>query len=283
MKPRKKRSVPLYILFLIISFLFIFIYSMLANVLYPTDLADTNLLSRLKPPSFLEGGSPEYLLGTDSLGRDFFVRLIYGTRNSLLISMASMVIACTLGVALGVLSGLCGGWVDQIISFVVDARLSIPFTIIAIVCASIFGRDKFTLMMIMGLTGWATFARLIRGQILQLKELSFMECSRAMGASRMRILFEHVLKNIASPLIVEVTMKLGGFILLESSLSFLGLGIQPPDVSLGIMVSNGRDYLINYPWLTLVPGGLIVIVTLQFSLVGDWLRDKLDPKMRSNR
>lgn len=279
----KRRNIPLYILFLMVSFLCIFLYSMLANVLYPIDLADTNLLCRLKPPAFLEGGSPEYLLGTDSLGRDFFVRLIYGTRNSLLISMASMVIACTLGVALGVMSGLCGGWMDQLISFVVDARLSIPFTIIAIVCASIFGRDKFTLMMIMGLTGWATFARLIRGQILQLKELSFIECSRAMGASSLRILFEHVLKNIASPLIVEVTMKLGGFILLESSLSFLGLGIQPPDVSLGIMVSNGRDYLINAPWLTLVPGGLIVVFTLQFSLVGDWLRDKLDPKMQNNR
>lgn len=282
MKKYRKAAIPPFILFLMLSFCLIFVYSMLAEWLYPIDLGKTSLLKRLIPPSFMEGGKPEYFLGTDSLGRDFYIRLVYATRNSLLISLSAMVMACTIGVILGVLSGLYGGWVDTMISFIVDARLSIPFIIIAIVCASIFGSDKVTMTLIMGLSGWGSFARLIRGQIMQLKEQNFIECSRALGASHTRILFEHVLKNIASPLIVEVTMRLGAFILLESSMSFLGLGIQPPDVSLGVMVSNGRDYLMNFPWLTLLPSAMIVIIVLQFSLIGDWLRDRLDPKLQNN-
>ncbi len=255
---------------------------MLAPVLYPIDLGTTDPSNRLIPPSFMEGGSPEYFLGTDHLGRDFAIRLIYATRNSLIISFSSMIIASLIGTAIGVLSGLYRGWVDNVLMFIVEARLSIPFIIIAIVCAAIFGSDKVTMVLIMGFTGWASFARLIRGQIIQLKQVSFIECSRALGGSNMRILFEHILVNIASPLIVHATMRLSSFILLESSMSFLGLGIQPPDVSLGVMVSAGRDHMINSWWLTIIPSLIIVIIVLQVSLVGDWLRDKLDPKLQNN-
>lgn len=279
---KNKLRIPPMIAFLMVTFVAIFIYAMLAPLLYPIDMGATNLLTRLKPPSFMEGGVPEFFLGTDSLGRDFYIRLVYGTRNTLLISLTAMIMSIVVGVFLGVLSGLYGGWVDMLISFVVDARLSIPFTIIAIVCASIFGSDKITMLLIMGLTGWATFARLIRGQIIQLKKQDFIECSRSLGASNTRILFEHILVNISSPLIVEGSMRLSSFILLESSLSFLGLGIQPPDVSLGVLVSNGRDYLISNWWLAIIPSIVIVIIVLQVSLIGDWLRDRLDPKLQNN-
>ena len=191
-------------------------------------------------------------------------------------------IAAAIGTALGVLAGMNKGWIDSFIMFLVDVRLSVPSTIIGIVCASIFGASKTTIIMIIGFTGFASFARLVRGQILQLREANFMECSQSLGASKMRILFEHVLINIASPLIINATIRLSSFILLESSLSFLGLGIQPPDVSLGVMVSAGRDYMINAWWLTIVPSMVIVVIVLSVSLIGDWLRDKLDPKLQNN-
>lgn len=283
MKQKKKWPVPPFILFLMLSFLVIFVFSMLAPVIYPIDLGETKLLTRLKPPSWMEGGTDEFFLGTDSLGRDFGIRIVYGTRNTLLISLTAMVMSIAIGVVLGVIAGLYGGWADTVISFVVDARLSIPFIIIAIVCASIFGSDKITMLLIMGLTGWGTFARLIRGQIIQLREQNFIECSRSLGASSVRIVFEHILVNISSPLIVEASMRLSSFILTESSLSFLGLGIQPPDVSLGVLVSNGRDYLISNWWLAIFPSIIIVLIVLQVSLIGDWLRDRLDPKLQNNR
>ncbi len=280
---RKQHAIPPMILILMISFAAILVYSLLAPVLFPVDLGETDIMNRLKPPAFAEGGDEEYLLGTDSLGRDFFIRLVYGTRNSLVISLSAMAIAVVIGTLLGVLSGLYEGWVDYLISFVVDARLSIPFLILAIVLASVFGSDKLTMVMIMGFTGWATFARLIRGQIMQLKKQDFIESSRSLGASSVRILFEHVLRNISSILIVEATLRLSSFILLESSLSFLGLGIQPPDTSLGVLVSAGRDYMLTNWWLAIVPSLVIVVIVLDISLVGDWLRDKLDPKLQANR
>lgn len=279
---KSKWGIPPFILFLMVTFVLLAGFSMLAGVLYPVDLGKTNLLKRLLPPSFMQGGSPEYLLGTDHLGRDFFIRLVYATRNSLLISIAAMVISSVIGTILGVLGGLYRGWVDTVVMFIVDARLSIPFIIIAIVCASIFGSDKVTMTLIIGFTGWASFARLIRGQIMQIKEANFIECSRSLGASNLRILFEHIFVNISSPLIVHATMRLSSFILLESSMSFLGLGIQPPDVSLGVMVSAGRDSLMTSWWLTIIPSAVIVLIVLQVSLIGDWLRDRLDPKLQND-
>lgn len=277
-----KRGIPPFILFLIVSFVLVAGFSMLSGALFPIDLGKTNPIRRLLPPSFMKGGNPNFFLGTDHLGRDFAIRLVYATRNSLLISCAAMLISSVIGTFLGVLGGLYRGWVDTVVMFVVDARLSIPFIIIAIVCASVFGSDKVTMTLIIGFTGWASFARLIRGQIMQIKEASFIECSRSLGASNMRILFEHIFVNISSPLIVHATMRLSSFILLESSMSFLGLGIQPPDVSLGVMVSVGRDSLINSWWLTIIPSAVIVLIVLQVSLIGDWLRDKLDPKLQNN-
>ena len=253
---------------------------MLASVIFPVDLGRTHLTERLKPPSFVAGGSPEFFLGTDSLGRDFAVRLVYATKTSLQIAFIAMIMSVSIGLVLGVLSGFYRGWVEYALSFIIEVRQSLPFNIIVIVCASIFRPSRTVLIIIMGLTGWTSFARLTRGQIIQLREAAFIECSRSLGASDFRILAEHVIKNIASPLIVMATMRLNVFIMTESSLSFLGLGIQPPDISLGRLVSEGRDYLISHWWLTIVPSLVIMVIVLQVSLVGDWLRDKLDPKLQ---
>lgn len=281
-KVKKQYMIPPFILFLMLLLLSIVIFSSLASVLFPIDLGETNLTERLLKPAFISGGQAKYFLGTDHLGRDFSIRLIYGTRNTLLIAGTGLLIAATIGTVLGVLAGMNKGWIDSFIMFLVDVRLSVPSTIIGIVCASIFGASKATIVMIIGFTGFASFARLVRGQIMQLREANFMECSQSLGASKVRILFEHVLVNIASPLIINATIRLSSFILLESSLSFLGLGIQPPDVSLGVMVSAGRDYMINAWWLTIVPSIIIVLIVLSVSLIGDWMRDKLDPKLQNN-
>lgn len=272
--------VPPFILVLMGTFVLIAVLAMLSPWLFPIDLSATDLSARLLPPSFMEGGVPEYFLGTDQLGRDFMIRLFYGTRNSLMIAFSGMFIAALTGTLMGVLAGLYRGVLDTIVSFLIDVKLSIPSLVIAIVCAAVFGSSKLILVLIIGFTGYPTFARLARGQTIQLKEANFIECSRALGASKMRILFEHVLTNISSPLIVHATMRFSSFVLLESSLSFLGIGIQPPDVSLGLMVSAGRDYLINSWWLSLVPSLIIVVIVLQVSLIGDWLRDLLDPKYK---
>jgi peptide/nickel transport system permease protein len=273
-------GIPPSILFLIVSFLALFIFSMLAPVLFPMNLATTSLVTRLKDPTFIDSTSP-YIFGTDNLGRDVAIRLVYAIRMSFSISLVGMIIATLLGTLMGVLGGLLGGVVDLVISFLVDAQLSIPTTFIGIVCATIFGANERTMILVIGLTGWSGFSRLVRGQIIQLKEESFIESSRAMGASQVRIFFEHILVNIASPLIVQATLSLSAFILLESSLSYLGLGIQPPNTSLGVMVSVGRDYLLMNWWLAIIPSTVIVIIILQVSLVGDWLRDKLDPKLQN--
>jgi peptide/nickel transport system permease protein len=279
---KKKNKIPGFILFLMAGFCLIAGFSMLAKVLFPVDMGKTYLMDRLKPPAFLPGGSPQFLLGTDSVGRNFAIRLVYATQNSLLIAFLSMLISVSIGLIIGVLSGFYQGWVNHVVSFITEVRMSLPFTIIAIICAAIFGSSKVTLILIMGLTGWTGFARLVRGQIIQLREAPFIECSRSLGASDIRILAEHVIINISSPLIVMATMSLNSFIMTESGLSFLGLGIQPPDISLGKMVSEGRDYLLSNWWLTIIPSIVIVVIVLQVALVGDWLRDRLDPKLQNN-
>lgn len=283
MNKRKKdnQAVPPFIRFLMISFLALAIFSLLAPALFPIDLGATSLTERLALPVFIDKSS-NHLLGTDHLGRDFAIRLVYATRNSLLIAFSGLIIAAFLGAGMGMLAGMNSGWIDSFIMFLADVRLSVPSTIIAIVCSSIFGSSKFSMIMIIGCTGFASFARLVRGQILQLKEANFIECSRALGASKFRILFEHILVNISSPLIINATIRLSSFILLESSLSFLGMGIQPPDVSLGVMISAGRNYMINSWWLAIIPSLVIILIVLDASLVGDWLRDKLDPKLQNN-
>ncbi|WP_432975106.1 ABC transporter permease [Dactylosporangium sp. CA-233914] len=252
------------------------VFPMIARV----DLGATDLLNRLKPPVFEPGGSWAHPLGTDPLGHDYLVQLIYATRNSLGISVAGMLIATVIGTLIGIVAGLWGGIADALLAFLVDVRLAVPSIVIATACAAFFGSTPQSLILIIGLTGWAGFARIVRGEILRLRELTFIVASRSMGASRGRILVEHVLPNISSLLIVNATLQLNSFILLESGLSFLGLGLQPPNVSLGLLASKGRDYLIDQWWLAVAPSLVIVFVIAQLTLLGDRLRDRSDPRLR---
>lgn len=277
---RKGKAMPPSILVMCVLLSLTVILAMLTPVLFPTDLGATSLLNRLATPRFIDPESP-FLLGTDELGRDLGIRLLYGTRTSLLIAFAGMLIAVALGIVVGVAGGLLGGKVDAICMMLVDVRLSVPSTIIGIICATVLGTSRATLIFVIGITGWSSFARLIRGQIMQLKNASFIESSRAIGASRMRILVEHILPNIASPIIVQATLSMSSFLLLESSLSFMGLGVQPPQASLGSLVSSGRTFMINQWWLAILPSIVIIFLIMQISLIGDWLRDKLDPKLQN--
>lgn len=279
-KTNNKSNIPPLILFLMITFVLIFIIALLAPVFLQADLSNTNLRLRLESPKFIDSES-DYLFGTDSLGRDMAIRLIYATRMSIIISFTGMIFATIIGLLMGVLGGLYGGIADLILMFMADSQLSVPTTFIGIICATMMGSNALTTILVIGITGWPGFARLVRSQVIQLKEASFIECSKSMGASKARIFFEHILINIASPLIVQATMSLSSFILLESTLSYIGLGIQPPEVSLGIMVSEGRNYMLQNWWLAIIPSIMIILLIMQISLIGDWLRDKLDPKLQN--
>lgn len=275
---KRKLPIPPSILFLFILLAVIITVSMLAPVLYPIDLGATNLIKRLKPPSIFGMSDSGYILGTDYLGRDVFIRLLYATRTTLMITFTGLFFAGILGIMLGVLSGLFGGWIDDLVNFLVSVRNSVPALIIGLVVSTIFGSSPTTLVVLIACVQWSGFARQSRAMTLQIRNENFIDCSRALGASSGRIIREHILRNIASPLIVTATMNVSGTIMLESSLSFLGLGIQPPATSLGVMVANGRDYMINNWWLAIIPSITICVIVLSVALIGDWLRDKLDKK-----
>ncbi len=277
---KKIGSVRPFIVFIFTVLFLIISISLLAPVIFPVDLATTDLSSRLIMPSFIESSS-NHLLGTDQLGRDVLTRVFYATRSTILISFTGMTFAALLGSTLGVIAGLRGGRADNFISFLTDAMLSVPTTFIGILGAVILGATPITTILVITFSGWASFCRIVRGQTLQIRNSEYIEVSRTLSASKFRIVFEHVIPNIASPLIVHATSALSGFILLESTLSFLGLGIQPPGTSLGIMVSEGRDFMLTHWWLAITPSLVIIILILAISLLGDWLRDKLDPKLKN--
>jgi len=251
-----------------------------APLLAPHDIREQSLLARLQPPALL-GGEAEHPLGTDQLGRDLLSRLLFALRTSLGIASLGMLIGLMLGTSLGLVSGLGGGWLDDLIMFFVDTQAAVPFTLLALTAVAIFGTAPAVLVVIIGLAGWETYARVVRGQVLAVRELPYIEASRALGASPQRVALRHVLPNIASPLIVLATMNFSHIVLLESALSFLGLGVQPPHTSLGLMLGEGRDYLASAWWIAALPGAVIVSVTMLISLIGDWLRDVLDPNLRT--
>jgi peptide/nickel transport system permease protein len=244
----------------------------------PFDPNQSNVLQRNAPPSWM-GGKSGHLLGTDQLGRDVLSRCIYALRVSVGIALLGVAIGCMIGVLTGVLSGLLGGWTDRIIMMIVDFQLSIPFLLIVLVGIAVFGTSMAVLIVLVGTAHWETYARLTRGQVLTVREFQFVEAAVALGATTLRIARRHILPNIASPIIVLVTLNFPSILLLESSLSFLGIGVQPPTASLGRMVGEGRDYLMSAWWLVMSPAAFIVVVTLCMQLIGDWLRDVIDVRL----
>ncbi len=254
--------------------------ALFAPYLSPHDPLKQMLARRLAPPGAPSRTSAVHWLGTDQLGRDVLSRIIYGSRVSLAVGVAAVIVGGLLGSILGLASGYFGGYLDEVVMMVVDAQLAFPVILLAIAIIAVLGPSFTNLVIVVGLSGWVTYARIIRGQVLTLKSREFIEIMRALGGSAWRIIFRHILPNALSPLIVVATLDLARTIILESTLSFLGLGVQPPTPSWGLMISDGREYLDTAWWVATFPGLTLMATALAVSRLGDWLRDILDPALR---
>jgi len=244
----------------------------------PHNPADQNFLASLAPPFWAEEGSLANLLGGDNLGRDILSRIIYGARLSLIISVFAIVLAGGVGVLLGLIAGYAGGAIDALIMRIVDAFLAMPFILMALGFVAALGPSVTNIIIVMGITNWARYARLVRGEVLSVKSRDFVALARVAGQARWRIGVMHILPNVTNSIIVLATLDLGRVIILESSLSFLGLGVQPPDISWGLMLADGRAYMTVAWWLMVMPGLAILLAVLSLNIFGDWLRDRLDPR-----
>jgi len=233
-----------------------------------------------RPPLWRGDGGDVHILGTDPLGRDLLSRTMYGARVSLLIGATAVLLAGSIGVLLGLLAGFVGGAVEVVIMRLVDTLLAIPFVLLAIVSVSLFGQDLLGLILILGLTGWLGYARIVRGVVLSLKEMLYVEAARALGAAPARLLLRHVLPGVWAPVIVIATQQVGAMMIAESSLTFLGIGIPPTIPSWGAMIADGRAYVTLAPWVSIFPGLALTITVLAVYFFGDGLRDLLDPRMR---
>jgi peptide/nickel transport system permease protein len=253
--------------------------ALLAPWITSQDPAAIELSNRLRPPAWLPGGTTEHLLGTDHLGRDVLSRTLFGARVSLLVGLMTTMLAASLGTLLGMVSGYFGGKVD-IIMRLADVQQAYPFIALAIALVAVVGPGLNTVILVLGIGGWVLFARVVQGQVLSLRERDYIEAARVVGANDLRIMFRHILPNIASPLIVLVSFNFSLMIVVEASLSFLGFGVQPPQSTWGLMLSQSRDYLQVAWWLPTFPGLAIVITVLGANLLGDWVRDVLDPRRR---
>lgn len=227
--------------------------------------------------------SSEHLLGTDAIGRDIFTRLLYGARVSLWVGFIAVGISSLIGVTLGLVSGYFGGIVDEIIMRIVDIMLCFPSFFLILAVIAFLEPSMMNIMIVIGLTSWTGLTRLVRAETLSLRERDFILAARLSGAGKMRILFVHILPNTLAPVLVSATLGIAGAILVESSLSFLGLGVQPPYPSWGNMLLDGKDVLSNAPWLSLFPGLAIFITVLGYNLLGESLRDILDPRLKGSR
>jgi peptide/nickel transport system permease protein len=255
--------------------------ALFANQLAPHNPEVGSLTARFKPPFWIKGGSYEYLLGTDQLGRDVLSRLIFGARVSMVVGITAVVFAGILGTTLGIISGYLGRWVDQVIMRLVDTWLAIPPLMFAIFLAAIVGPSMWNIVIILGLTYWTRYARVIRGEVLSLKEREFVRLAIVAGCSKPTIMWRHILPNVINSAAVLASLMLGVVIITEATLSFLGVGVPPPEPAWGLMLSDGKQGLmVGYWWLTVFPGACIVLMVLSANLIGDWLRIKLDPQLR---
>jgi len=241
---------------------------------------DQDILERLTPPVFLEGGSSEHWLGTDQLGRDVYSRIVYGTRISLTIGISAVLVSAAIGCVLGLLAGYFGGWIDAIVDFSVNAMLAFPFILLAMTLVIVLGASMQNIILALGLSNWPIFARVARVETRKLREQDFVVAARAQGLSNRRIIFKHILSNLMAAILVIATVEVARSIIRETFLSFLGLGVQPPTPSWGLMVSEGRAYILTVWWLSTLPGAAIFLSCLGINLLGDGLRDLLDPRMR---
>ncbi len=274
-----KRNIPVAVSAAMLWLALVLAVAILADVLRPFGITALDLRARLTPPVGF-GGGWAHALGTDELGRDVLSRLLVSIQMSLRIAFGATVIAAVFGTFMGFIAAHFRGWAEQIVLMLVDFQASMPFLILALSVLAFFGNSLLLFTCLLGLYGWERYARIARGLAIAANAQGYAAAIRQLGAQPMRIYLGHVLPNIASTLIVSATLSFPEVVLLESGLSFLGLGVQPPMTSLGNMVGYGREYLTRAPWILLTPSVVIVLTTLAVSLLGDWLRDRLDPTLR---
>jgi peptide/nickel transport system permease protein len=252
----------------------LFLVSLCAPFITPYDPAAINAYQVLLPPS------AAHWMGTDELGRDIFTRVVFGTRISLYVGFVAVGIAVAIGTVVGLLSGFYGGWIDSILMRFVDIMLCFPTFFLILAVIALLEPSIWNIMLIIGVTGWMGVARLVRAEVLSIKERDYVMAARSIGASDLRIIFRHILPNAAAPVLVAATLGIAGAILTESALSFLGIGVQPPTPSWGNILTSGKDYLEFAWWLSLFPGFAILITVLAYNLLGEGIRDALDPRIQ---
>jgi len=275
-------AMPTTILISTIWVVFMVVVALLADVIAPYDFKYMDLLGRLKPPVWMADGEWEHLFGTDHLGRDVLSRIIVSIRISLFVALLGTLIGAVLGTTLGFAAAHFRGRIDDLIMILIDFQAAVPFIILALAVLAFFENSFLLFVLVMGIYGWERYARIVRGLALSASSSGYAVAVRVLGASPARVYLRHILPNMASAIIVNMTLNFPETILVETSLSFLGLGIQPPLTSLGNMVGFGRDYLLTAWWIVLLPAIVIFVTSLAFSLLGDWLRDQLDPTLRGN-
>lgn len=268
-------SLPVSIRLAALALAGLFVLAIFAPLLALHDPGDQNLLMRLQPPAFLTG-TWTHPLGTDHLGRDIFSRLLEALRTTLLIACLGMFVGIVTGGLAGLIAGLAQGRLDSAFMLMADAQASIPLTLLALTAVAFVGSSPLILILIVGISDYDKYARVVRAQVLTVKRRTFIESARALGASPVRLAVQHVLPNAATPLVVLATINFSSIVILESALSFLGVGVQPPNTSLGGMLGEARDYFITDWWFAAIPTVTIVAITFAVSLVGDWLRDRFD-------
>lgn len=249
----------------------------------PHDPQSQSLAARFTPPVWQEGGTWTHPLGTDALGRDLLSRLIYGARISLIVGIMAVLIQGIIGVILGVLSGFYGGAVDSVLMRITDVQYAVPFLVLAVAIMAVIGASLRNIIIVLGVTGWVYYARIARAEALALRNREFVEAAHALGASNIRIMIRHILPNLTASIIVIATLRFSSMIIQEASLSFLGLGVPPNIPSWGVMVAEGRGYVDSAWWVAGLSGGAIFLLVMSVNIVGDWLRDELDPTMKGSQ
>jgi ABC-type dipeptide/oligopeptide/nickel transport system permease subunit len=260
----------------------LFLTALFCPFFAPHDPYAQNIANRLKPPAWMEKGQPQHLLGTDHLGRDLFSRILYGSRISLIVGISAAVLMAIIGIGLGLLAGYYGGRIDSIISFFVNCMMSFPFILLAMSLVAVLGPSLQNIIITLALTSWPVFTRVTRIETMKLREREFVMAATSLAFSTRRILLRHILPNLMASILVLGTVEVARSIILESLLSFLGLGIQPPTPSWGTMLAEGRNYMLMQWWLAAFPGLAIFLSALGINLLGDALRDMTDPHLRKS-
>jgi ABC-type dipeptide/oligopeptide/nickel transport system permease subunit len=261
-----------------VCIIIIVIVAIFAPYILPADPTEQVIKNRFLPPVFA-GGTWENFLGADNLGRDIFSRVILGTQTSVAVGAFVVLLALAVGSALGAIAGYFGGLVDTVIMRLTDFQLSFPFILLSIIFMAIFGPGFTSLVIALAVAIWVNYARLVRGETLKIRELEFIQAARSIGVRHTTIILRHVLPNVLPAIVVMATLDIAFIIIFEAALSFLGLGIQPPTPSWGVMISDGRNYLYESVWMTLGPGIAILITAVAINLIGDFLRDTYDPRL----